>query len=390
MIKRILTLTLLFSFSAVIAQKAIVKPKFLKYSMDSITKVNFNTSLDSLYLEVEQDKLTDTWLTPEKAALTKSQLQDLVEYEARKDSAAAQVQDKQLINIYPISKDKYFLSIAYNYQRLKSLPIILYTINLVATKNNNKFTFSVPIDYHTRYWKTEKVGDITYHYRESLNEERATLFNKKNNSIANKLGIKPEELEFYMTDNFQEVSELLGFGYSVFTSGKYRDGYGVDAKTIFAIDGNEDFSHDIFHYYSGKINKHENRNWITEEGVAYLWGNAYYTDKNGEMVTMKRLDGELKEYVAKNPDANLFELFKNNRKIFKQVASEISVRSTISALIAQKVEKEKRMDGVLELINAGRNDKLENFLKATNQLIGINENNFNSKIRELIENDWED
>lgn len=390
MIKKILTLTLLFSFSAVIAQRAVVKPKFLKYSMDSITQVHFNTSLDSLYLEIEHDELTDTWLTPKKTALTKSQLQDLVKYEARKDSTLAQVQDKQLINIYPILKDEYFLSIAYTYQRPKLLPILIYTINLIATKKNDKFTFSIPIDYLTRYWKTQKIGNINYHFRENLNEKRAALFNKKNTSIAKKLGVDPEQMDFYMTDNFQEIFELLGFEYSVFTSGKYRDGYGVDAKTIFAIDGNEDFSHDIFHYYSGKINKLENRNWITEEGVAYLWGNAYYSDKNGEMVTIKTLDGELEKYLVQNPDTDLFELFKNNDKIFTQIASEISVRSTISALIAKKVEKEKGMEGVLELINAGRKDKLDNFLKATNKLIGLNETNFNAKVNGLIENHWED
>jgi hypothetical protein len=167
-----------------------------------------------------------------------------------------------------------------------------------------------------------------------------------------------------MTDDFQEISELLSFGYSLFSNGKYRDGYGVDSKTIFAIMNNEDFSHDMFHYYSGKINKRENRNWITEEGIAYLWGNAYYTDKNGEMITHERLVTELQNYLSKNPNTNLYELFSNNEKIFNDIAPEISVRSTISGIIAQEIETKKGDEGTTKLINAGRENRLESYLKA--------------------------
>lgn len=384
MIKKILTLTLIFVLTSAVAQETIVKPKFLQYSMDSITKQNFNQSLESFFSEMKQGKINEDMLTPKTADLTKSQLQELVRYESKKDSVSAKIQDKQLINIYPISKDNYFISISYTYQRPNVDPILLYVINLIATKAKDKFTFSAPIDYLTRYWKTETVGNITYHFREKINSDRAAIFDKKNTAIAGKLGIAPEKLDFYMTDNFQEISKLLGFGYSIYSNGKYRDGYGVDSKTIFAVMNNEDFSHDMLHYYSGQINERINRNWITEEGLAYAWGNAYYTDIDGEMITHKRLVGELKNYLSKNPNTDLYELFSNDEKIFKDIAPEISIRSTISGIIANKVEKEKGAEGVLKLINAGSQDRLESYLEAINKLIGINKDNFNSEVGKLI------
>ncbi|SDF57504.1 hypothetical protein [Cellulophaga baltica] len=386
MIRKIVTLTLIFALNSAIAQETIEIPRFLQNSMDSITKQNFNQSLETFFLEMEQGKLNEDYLTPQRADLTKSQLQELVNYETKKDSTAKKIQDKQLINIYPISSDKYSITISYIYQNPETNPILLYNINLIATESSDKFTFSVPLDYLTRYWKTETVGNVTYHFRENINKERAKIFDNKNIEIAGKLGLKPEKLHFYMTDNFQEISKLLGFGYSLYSNGKYRDGYGVDSKTIFAVINNEDFSHDMFHYYSGQINKRANRNWITEEGIAYAWGNAYYTDKNGEMVTNERLITELKDYLTKNPNTNIFEIFSNNEKIFNNIASEISVRSVISGIIANQVEKEKGADGISELINAGSQDRLESYLKATNELIGINKENFNSKVRELIKN----
>lgn len=385
MIKKIIALTLIFIVTSAIAQENILIPNFLQSSMDSITKQNFNQSLESFFLEMNQGKINENLLTPKGAELTKSQLQELVRYEIKKDSTAKKKQDKQLINVYPISNNKYFISISYTYQNPETNPILLYIINLIATNTNDKFTFSVPLDYLTRYWKTETIGNITYYFRENINKERAKVFDNKNIEIAGKLGLKPEKLNFYMTDNFQEISELLGFEYSIYSNGKYRDGYGVDSKTIFAVMNNEDFSHDMFHYYSGQINKRENRNWITEEGIAYAWGNAYYTDKNGEMITQKKLVAELQDYLLKNPNANLFELFSNDEKIFKIIAPEISVRSTISGIIANQIEKKKGKEGISKLINAGSQDRLESYLKATNELIGINKENFNLKVGKLIE-----
>nr|BFF40758.1 hypothetical protein BACY1_25630 [Tenacibaculum mesophilum] len=93
---------------------------------------------------------------------------------------ALKYKDKKLINIYPLSdKNKYFISISYNYQKPNSETILLYIVNLIATKDNDKFTFSIPLDYLTRYWKTQTFGNITYHFRNFINTDRAKIFNKK-------------------------------------------------------------------------------------------------------------------------------------------------------------------------------------------------------------------
>ena len=384
--KRIIaTLVLTFAFTNLIAQETIVIPKYLQNSMDSIKKINFNRSINNLFFHIEKGNINEDLLSLQNIDLTKSLFQNLIGYETKKDSIDKKIKDKKLINVYPISKDKYFLTVSYIYKNSENNPINLYNINLIATELGDKFTFSIPLNYFTRYWKSETIGNITYHFRKSINKKRAEIFNNKNTLIAKKLGLQPEKLNFYMTDNYQEILQLLGFGYSLNSNGSYRDGYGVKNKTIFAVMNNEDFSHDMFHYYSGKINKGINRNWITEEGISYLWGNAYYTDKNGEMITNQKLVIELKDYLSKNPNTNLFEIFSKNENIFNHIAPEISVRSTISGVIANQVEKKKGLKGILSLINAGSQNRLESYLKMTNKLLGIHKNNFNEKVTKLIE-----
>ncbi len=384
MTKTSLTLAFCFILSTAVAQMRVVKPRYVKNTMDSITAAQFNKSLNGFYSQVVNENLTDEWLTPKNAVFTKKIFEELETYEIRKNEVRSKIWDKQLINIYPIGKNKYFLAIAYTYNSA-NYPVFLYKIDLLATKTGNKFTFSIPLDYLTRYWKIQKVGNITYHFRGKLNTKRAKRFNTKNTSLAKKFGLKPEKFDFYMTDNFEEISALTGYGYSYYNSKKYRDGFGVVDNKIFAIDGNEDFSHDLFHYYSGKVNKQDDRNWIAEEGAAYLWGNAYYTDKTGNMVKEKRLVEALKNWLAQDSNTDLFELFKTNAKPFVEIAPEISARSAMAGLIVNKVEEEKGMDGVLKLINAGSKPKLENFLKTTDKLIGLNKSNFNSKMEKLIE-----
>ncbi|QSS97588.1 hypothetical protein [Psychroflexus sp. ALD_RP9] len=384
MIRLIIIFVLTLVFNSSIAQEAINVPQYLNLPLDSTSEQKFRKSLNDLFSDLYTGNINKALITPKRFNLTVSQLQVLINYEARKTDSAKELQDKFLINCYPVSSKDYIVKISYINQNQESQPIPVFAITLIATETNNNFTFSIPLDYLTRYWKTKIFGDITYHFRTEINEHLAKTFNHKNTEIAKKLGLKPQKFNFYLTDNYQEILGLLGFTYSLTSNGKYRDGYGVNANTIFAVMNNEDFSHDIFHYYSGQINKPKNRNWIAEEGIAYLWGNAYYTDTKGDMITQQQLVEELKKYLANNPDTSLFSLFKNDTKIFSHLAPEISVRSTISGIIANHIEQEKGTDGILKLINAGSKDRFNNYLKTTNQLIGLNEDNFDQKVRSFI------
>jgi hypothetical protein len=70
----------------------------------------------------------------------------------------------------------------------------------------------------------------------------------------------------------------MGYEYRATSNGKTRNGYGVVANTIFSVMHNEDFSHDLFHYYSAKIRSNE-ENWYAEEGseVTTEWTRRFQT-----------------------------------------------------------------------------------------------------------------
>lgn len=321
------------------AQNSIFKPAYLKYEIDSLTKTKILTSLDTLFAQIKYNRLDTSLIGKGNTEFTLLKSFSSIEDDTKNN--ILNFYKKQLINFYPIAKNEYWISVAFIGQRNNEMPIIRAIINLIATNTDNKVAFSVPIKYLTRTWKLQVVGNISYHFRDKIDIERAKKFDKKNTLIANKLGVKSEKLHFYMCDNYQEILQLLGFEYDIESNGKTRDGYGVDANTIFSVMNNEDFSHDVFHYYSDKMRGDIKRNRTVEEGIAYSWANAYYTKANVEMIEQKELVQNLQSYLKANSKISLLELFTKNTKIFTNLPTEISVKSTISSLLCDEVERKK-------------------------------------------------
>ena len=376
-----LSLCLIFwSLTNANAQSYILKPSHLTYQMDSLTKKTILTSLDTLFFQIKNN-IIDSILIG-KGRNDFNVLNSLAGIETYKKDSLPDFYKKQLINFYPISTNEYWISLAYIGVQVNGVPILKNIINLVATKTGNNISFSLPLDFLTKSWKSKVVGNVTYYFRDKINLQRAKAFDIKNTTIASKLGLKPEKLQFYMCNNYQEISQLLGYEYDLESNGKTRDGYGVDNNTIFSTMNNEDFSHDVFHFYSGKMRNGIKGNRTVEEGIAYSWGNAYYTNPNGEMIEQKELIGFLKNYVKGNPSENVFQLFSKDPKIFNAIAPELSVKSAISSLLCDEVERQKGLVGISELIKCRRGD--DAFFKTLNSLVSINIANFETEVKKLI------
>jgi hypothetical protein len=124
------------------------------------------------------------------------------------------------------------------------------------------------------------------------------------------------------------------------------------------------------------------RNAAADEGLAYLWGNAYYTDAKGQMISLSVLAGDLREYLAQHQETSVRLLFSKNPKILTKRASEVSVRAVISGMILAEVEKKKGIPGIRQVLLCGPGD--DAFLGEIDRLIGIDKESFDSKVWTLI------
>jgi hypothetical protein len=285
----------------------------------------------------------------------------------------------RVINCYPISTGQFVISISVTGDSAAVLKAIL---TLVADIHDGRATFATPLAWLTRNWHMQQVGNITYYYQGTFHLSTARAFDRNSSLIARRLGLTPEKFRFYLVDNYQDILRLLGYSYDLRYNGRTRNGHLDESHTIFSVMHNEDFSHDIFHYYSSKFRGDIKRNALVEEGLAYSWGNAYYTDKQGQMITEHKLQDSLRAYLHAHPTASLWQLFSTNPKIFDQLAPEISVRSVISGLLCDEVERQKGLDGIKALIRCGSGE--ENFFRVIDELIGVNRANFEERVRELL------
>jgi hypothetical protein len=330
-------------------------------------------SLDSFLNRIQEQRIDSTDVTGANSKLSLSMFSSIKYRIGGADSNKLQSTQPTVLKLYPLQDSVYYCSLAFlSNGQVKEILTVLITLNAGRT------AFAIPLGYFTRTWKLKRVGLTTYHYADHINLETATLFDRKNRLIAQKLGLSPERFDFYLCDNYQDILELLGFSYDSASAGNIDDGYGVDEGTIFSIRHNEDFSHDLFHYYSGKF-RHNKRNSAADEGVAYSWGNPYYTDKQGAMITRHQLVAQLKDYLAHHPEASLLTLFEKNPMIFP---SKAKVRSLLSSLICDEIERRAGANGIKELLDCGLGD--ENYFRVTGKLTGITTENFNQEMRELL------
>jgi hypothetical protein len=330
-------------------------------------------SLDSFLNRILQQRIDSTDVTSTDAKLSLSMFSSIKYRIWGADTNTLQTIQPTLLKLYPLQDSLYYGALAFlSNGQVREILTILITFKAGRT------AFAIPLSYFTRTWKLKKVGLTTYHYADHLNINRATLFDKKNRLMAKKLGLSPERFDFYLCENYQDILELLGFSYDSASAGNIDDGYGVDEGTIFSIRHNEDFSHDLFHYYSAKF-RHNKRNSAADEGVAYSWGNPYYTDKQGAMITRHQLVAQLKDYLEHHHETSLLTLFEKNPMIFP---SKAKVRSLLSSLICDDIERRAGVNGIKELLDCGPGD--ENYFRVTGKLIGITTENFNQEMRELL------
>lgn len=259
---------------------------------------------------------------------------------------------------------------------------------LISSSKNQEWLIQLPLEQHTQTWQQQAIGPVRYHFVETIDEHRAKKFADKYALIARTLGQAAEAIDFYLVEDYQQFLQLIGIEYSDKHKHTRRDGYGIVASTVFSVMGDPDFSHDSVHYYAAKA--HTQRNWPAEEGVAYWWGNAYYTGQKGQAAEFSELLAALvpilSQYRHEQGQANWWQWWHDNPTTFfrnTDMAPETSIRALISALLCEYLWQQQGMDGLTQLMNAGRGQ--ERFLEAIDHLLGINEHNFNERIDHLWE-----
>jgi hypothetical protein len=339
-------------------------------NIDPADTLQLGAALDTAFAGIGRGHVAVQTITGKDKELTR----EMLEYLQNRIGADLH---HQVINCYPIGGRMYRVQVACN--KADTLKAI-FTLDVTILPG--RATVDLPLWQDTHSWAVKQAGTIRYLYDHDFDPKAAHAFDAANKRIARRLGLRPDSLNFYLADNFQQIMQWLGLAYDRQTAGATRDGFNIE-QTIFAIQHNEDFSHDLVHYYVYKVRKGP-RNGYAEEGVAYYWGNAYYTDANGQMITLDQLKTALRAYLSAHPGTDLLAAFRKNQRGLFGPAKEISIRSTLSGVIAEYIDHKYGATGVLRLLNCGAGEAT--FFTVTQSLAGVDAGNFDVRMRELLKN----
>lgn len=377
---KVFTISILLVLSLHISAQTQFKVAENLYSSlpDSLTNQIIH-SLDLLLMSIDNEALDTTLIDMDDADLNRLFFTYLKGIE-EKDTIPKYFQ-AQLINLYPVGNKQYMLTVSYtNNDEIGRIH------NFLAKENNGHIIFSNPLRYNTRYWKTATIGTATYFFPDTIDMERAELFNQKNILIAEKLNLPVRDWDVYMCENFQDALQIQGCSYESTSNGVFNSGWIMDPKILLTCMNDEDFSHDVLHIYASQIRERKDRNANGECGLAYYWGNAYHSGVTGKAPDLKELIPVLQQYLQSNKDAKLLELFEKSPNVLAEYGYPwpIHVNRIIAGVVCREIEKQKGTEGLINLLKCGRGN--DNLFKVTESLIGINRENFDKEVYKLIFN----
>ena len=267
----------------------------------------------------------------------------------------------------------------------EGIPLTRACFKLLAKKRNNQYYFRSPLLQNSSLWEKKKIGNVTLHFKKDYNKKNANKYFNMVNAYDKKLEFTDKPTEFYCCDNYHEVLQLIGVEYkSDYTSiiknslSSAENDQNLVVNGYFTPDFTEFDPHDLWHARLHKVIPVSIINKPVDEGTAFINGGSWG-------LSWEEILSRFKKYAVANPTADWLALYNESTNYDKGAKFPLNVDYTINALIVEKLEKEKGMGAVKELLSCGRRvDGNENYFKVLEKTTGITKADFNKKVWELI------
>ncbi len=360
-------------------QRSIVLPK------DSGIRVSLIRSLNGFLRRIGQGGESEVSMGEENQAAT-AILLDEMKGMGRNDSLKAPDFYKcYLTNCVQKDAETFIVQLSYIGLR-DNEPVLRASFRLAAFRDGDHFYFFSPFTLNTIAWKTKKIGNCLFHYKNTLSTDAAEDFVKQIALHDKRLKAPPQTIGFYCCDDLPEAYQLLGMEYKMdYNSLAYEEpsthvkDYTLVVDAQLFKDGfnnwnRHDWWHDRLHHMVSvdKINR------PVDEGCAYLYGGSWQWNNWTDVWRM------FSEYVKSHPDADWLALYRDGTN-FIPPPKILKISYALNALICQRLEKEKGFPPVLELLTCGKKETGDaNYFAALQRLTGVDTTGFNAYINGLI------
>jgi hypothetical protein len=362
--------------------QSLVVPRDIRLTTDSITKVQLINSLNGFLDQKEKPNRENTFVLKEDLLAMSALLDEFKGMDKNAKLKDDHFYKPYLTSAVDVGNNNFLIQLSYLGVD-DSTPVLHASFRLFAKKQGDQFYFYSPLKQNTLTWKVKKMGNINFHFKDTLNIAEARAYLKTVNSYDKRLKVPITPEEFYFCDNFPEVLQISGVDYESNYQGiRFDDLTSHENNNTLEINGgyygSQRFDrHDLWHDRLHIVMDRKTINRPVDEGCAYLYGGSWGTSWE-EIVTM------FKKYAADHPDADWLKLYVNDNKL-RDDSKPILIPYAINALIVQKIEKEKGFTPVMELLSCGpRVTGDDNYFIALEKVGGISKADFNKVVGELV------
>ena len=353
---------------------------------DSITSKSLTASLNEFLLAAQKSNEKNKFVFEKEKIETFLLLDELLGIEKSGKYKDDYFYKPYLTNVVLLNDNTYLIQVSYIGTNEKTA-LLRASFEFIAHKTDSYFTFSSPLLKNTKNWKVKKLGNIIFHYQNTINKNKVKEFTKLTTLFDTKLKVTNIQSDYYLCENFVDLQKCIGINYKSDYNGETENvcSTSIGNRNLVVMGNNngtfnEFDPHDLFHDRLSLVISRDKVNKPVDEGCAYLYGGSWG-------FSWKEIFKAFKEQIANNQNTNWMEL-KETPLSFKTGNFPNQADNIVNALLVQKIEKDKGFAGVWEFLNVGPFEKgNEKYYQALEKLTGISKANYNEKIWELVNNE---
>ena len=275
-----------------------------------------------------------------------------------------------LLAILPAEiKDHYILKFGFMEPQDTDVAHLRAIYNIVAEVRSGEVIFSRYVNYATRNWRKEKVGEVTYYtspHRQFSNEE-ANAQQEFIQLLCNFLNTDEIPITYYSCIDPVELFNIKGFDYTYEMFFSKTGGLAGFNNHLYSGNNSDRYDHEVVHLYlSASLGTKLNS--LLNEGIAtYLGGSSgidYQTHRSNLM-----------KYVRENPDLDLSEHLNPYGRLY--IYEDTSVPYVIGGLLCEMALKKGGKELLFQLLTETENGQV--FEK-----LGLQSHTLDQKLKDLL------
>jgi hypothetical protein len=373
---------LLVSTSSLSYAQGLFRRNNIRLPADSTNAYRVMDALTMFLVQKDKPNKDNQYVWKDELLATSDLLDEIKGMDGAKDAKGYNAYKCYLTNLVELSPDNFIVQISYT-DLDKRVGDLRASFRLMAKRIDDKFIFYSPLKRNTAGWKIKKFGNLTCHYKDSLNVAAVKSYQSTVGLYNKKLKLPDSPIEFYYCDNFPEAQQIVGIDYKQDYNGVKNNSLSSEENGV-SLEINGGYSdkfrfdaHDLWHARLRMVMDRAIINRPVDEGCAYLYGGSWG-------YTWDELLAKFKTYVANNPNADWINLYTTSVK-FADDDKPMYVAYVLNALIVKKIEREQGFAPVMDLLGCGnRQNGDENYFAALKKITGIDKADFNAKMWELV------